>query len=237
MHVAMKVVLSAIPQDSKQYPHKVTIVTPSVDLGASSELWNEASLVSGVPAMFIKRESAVTKRVAVEGMRSSEFSIGSGGSGSVTGGNNSGSSSSGGSDGGASGGMYQRGRNWCTIAVEVVPSGSMEVLEIPLFVSFSFQVPDEDKEEGNVSKKRQDEDDSKAGKPKELSAAALSSSSSSSSLKSQTQSQSKSSSQSKSQSSSQPSSSSSSSSPSLASSEETISIGFWTVLGVCDITS
>lgn len=112
----MKVVLSTVPQGPR-YPHKVTIVTPAVELGASSELWDEASLVAGVPSMFIQRESSVTQRVDVEGMRST-----------------------------ADEGVFQRGRSWATIAVETVPA-EPGVLEIPLFVSFSFRVPVDSKDE------------------------------------------------------------------------------------------
>lgn len=152
MHVAMKVVLSALPQDAATYPHRVTIVTPSFELGASSELWDEGSLVAAVPSMFIERESKVTKRIAVEGHRSSQGG-GSWGALGDNGGGGAGSSSN------SSSGIYQRGLNWCTIAVEVVPSKVLQVLEVPLFVSFSFKVPsaaeEKKKEEGKREKAKE----------------------------------------------------------------------------------
>ena len=109
MHVPMKVVLSTIPSQ----PHSVTVLAPSFTLGAGAELWDEASLVAGVPSQFIFRETKVTQRIMMEGIRTNNPEEG----------------------------IIQRGPNWCTIAVEVIPSTKQGVLEVPLFVSFSLPFP------------------------------------------------------------------------------------------------
>lgn len=193
MQVSMKVVLSALPQDAATFPHKVTIVTPSVELGAASELWDEASLVGGVPSVFIKRESSVTKRVAVEGHRRGAGAGVGGAAGAETG-------ASGG------GGIHQRGRNWCTVLVEVVPSPQCKVLEVPLFVSFSFNVPkEEEEEEAEPKPPGQDE---KASEDKE-------------GIKGEVENKDKASEE----------------TAEKPVKEETVSIGFWAVLGVANIAS
>lgn len=172
MHVAVKVSLAtlsrpSITKNSKnsmvneslvddnntsistgKYPHKVTIITPTVYLGPDEELWDEASLIRGVPSMFIKRESAVSKRIEVEGSRISAKTIPATSDGT----NNDDSKPLG-------AGVYQQCSNWSCIAIEVVPSSKASFFEIPLFVNFSFEVPPEDDE--NSGGKAAETDDTK----------------------------------------------------------------------------
>lgn len=114
MHVPMKVVLSTIPTQ----PHSVTVLAPSFTLGERAELWDEASLVAGVPSQFIFRETKITQRIMMEGIRIKDPEEG----------------------------IIEKGSSWCTIAVEVIPNTKQGVLEVPLFVSFSFTVPSDDNE-------------------------------------------------------------------------------------------
>lgn len=133
---------------SGNYPHKVTIITPTVDLGPDEELWDEASLIRGVPSMFIKRESTLSKRIEVEGGRRSAKNMGYGqtNTGDTKNGKNLGA------------GVYQQDKNWSSIAIEVVPSSKSKLLEIPLFVNFSFEVPVKEGKKDTEKKKRRDLD-------------------------------------------------------------------------------
>lgn len=136
---------------SGNYPHKITIITPTVDLGPDEELWDEASLIRGVPSMFIKRESTLSKRIEVEGGRRSAKNMGYGQT-------NTGDTKNGKSLGA---GVYQQDKNWSSIAIEVVPSSKSKLLEIPLFVNFSFEVPVKEGKSGKKDtekKKRRDLD-------------------------------------------------------------------------------
>lgn len=124
---------------SGRYSHQVTIITPTVDLGPDEELWDEASLIRGVPSMFIKRESSLSKRIDVEGSRISAKTA------HLT----SGGTASSGGPGSLGAGVYQQSKNWSCIAIEVLPSGDSSFLEIPLFVNFSFEVPADEEEDEN----------------------------------------------------------------------------------------
>jgi hypothetical protein len=106
----IKVTLATLPLDSQNHPHKVTIISPTFDLGPAPELWDEVSLVRGVPSNSIVRETNTTKKVFMEGDRES-----------------------------GTGGIYERGKNWVTVLMEVVPSASVSQVNIPLFLSYSAQ--------------------------------------------------------------------------------------------------
>ncbi|KAA8898436.1 hypothetical protein TRICI_006565 [Trichomonascus ciferrii] len=106
----IKVTLATLPLDSENHPHKVTIISPTFDLGPAPELWDEASLVRGVPSSSIVRETNTTKKVFMEGDRES-----------------------------GTGGIYERGKNWVTVLMEIVPSASVPEVDIPLFVSYSAE--------------------------------------------------------------------------------------------------
>lgn len=168
MQVNMKISLSTIScnmSDSSKrndgeeykkprYPHKVTLITPNIELGADDGLWDETSLVKGVPSILIKRETQVSRRVEIDGARTFPSKAGI----EIARSNYLGSKNL--SPDETTLGVYQQGKNWCTVALEVVPSllktptadsqGSgprPPVLEIPLFVSFTFEVPNEEEEE------------------------------------------------------------------------------------------
>ncbi|VVT46029.1 uncharacterized protein SAPINGB_P001011 [Magnusiomyces paraingens] len=113
---------------SRPYPHRVTLVTPTVELGADTGECDEVTLLRGVPGALIARESEFSKRVEVE--RTSRAA---------------------GVSGATLTGIYQTGSNWSTVGIEVVPSSQTRFLEIPLFISFTFQVPDDEErlKEGN----------------------------------------------------------------------------------------
>lgn len=116
---------------SHPYPHKVTLVTPTVNLGAENEHYDEASLIRKVPNFLIKRESEISKRVEIEKTKRTASSAGGGG---------------------ALTGVYQQGDNWSTVGIEIIPSAQGTFLEIPLFVSFSFEVPEDAEEEESAEK-------------------------------------------------------------------------------------
>lgn len=160
MHVEVKVSLATVYRNSSDrynsnisgpnknragYPHKVTLITPTVTLGADEELWDEESLIKGVPSMFIKRESPLSKRIEVEGHRTFPSS-----SSSKPGGPNSTASVT---------GVYQQGKNWSCVPIEVVPSDLASFLEIPLFVNFTFKIPNEENDEEKEKEKGKREDD------------------------------------------------------------------------------
>lgn len=104
----IKMTLATLPLDSENHPHKVTIISPTFDLGPAPELWDETSLVRGVPSSSIVRETNTTKKVFMEGDRES-----------------------------GTGGIYERGKNWVTVLMEIVPSASVPEVDIPLFISYS----------------------------------------------------------------------------------------------------
>lgn len=137
-----------------QYPHKVTLITPNIELGADDGLWDETSLVKSVPSILIKRETQVSRKVEIDGARTFPSKAGI----EIARGNYLGSKNLSPDD--STLGVYQQGKNWCTVALEVIPSllesntadskssdPYPPVLEIPLFVSFTFEVPNDEEEE------------------------------------------------------------------------------------------
>jgi hypothetical protein len=86
--VPMKVSLSAASS------HRVTLVTPELELGGCSELWDEEALVKAVPFSLIIRQTAVTRRVFMEKERPANVE--------------------------SEKGIFDLGPNWTTIVMEVV---------------------------------------------------------------------------------------------------------------------
>ena len=112
LSVPMKVNLSTIAKNSSpNFPHGVTIISPpTFTLGPVAELWDEASLVQGVPSTLITRQTTVTRKVAMDGDR--QIGVG---------------------------GYHESGKNWVTLILEIVPCSATNLVEIPIFVSFSYQ--------------------------------------------------------------------------------------------------
>lgn len=131
MNTPIKVNLATLPTTHGEHPHKVTIVSPTVELGAASELWDEVSLVRGVPAAFMIRQTNTAKKVFMEGDR--ETGIG--------------------------GGIYERGKNWVTVLMEVVPSAMVKKVQIPLFVSYWYHRSNKSQEEEEADDNGDDDED------------------------------------------------------------------------------
>lgn len=118
MTVNVKVNISAVPSSVAEHPHKVTIVNPNVELGPASELWDEMSLVRGVPPARIIRETNSSKRLLIETGRHPA----------------------------GHGGVYERGPNWATVVIEYTVSGKVPEAQMALFISFSFSQESETEE-------------------------------------------------------------------------------------------
>jgi dynactin-4 len=118
MTVSLKVNVAVVPGSVKNHPHSVTIANPNIELGPASELWDEMSLIRGVPRSRITRETNASRRHFVELQRHN-----------------------------GQGGLHDKGPNWATVAVEYTVSAKVPDAEMALFISFSYLEEEVQKEE------------------------------------------------------------------------------------------
>lgn len=98
---------TATPDDNSL---KVTIITPTFELGPAPELWDDVSLVKSQPSEFIGRKTIASEKVFMEGLRET----------------------------GKNDDFYEKGPNWVSVLIEVVPLQKIDNVKFGLFTNFSY---------------------------------------------------------------------------------------------------